>query len=166
MSNIVPGLSVLWDLQDMVKTNEFFCNRLSVSSWCFGACPSIFSSTKGHLEKYRTRDLDLMSRDSLLQDSIKVSFRGRSMGGRSGDNETFLVWPRIFFVPVKHLSRWARSTKGRMILAFGLWLNRWQAARCQVAASSILRTSSCANWIHLVRVYVIVPRPDPRYHGL
>ena len=127
----------------------FFVIVINVSACCFGACPSIFSSTKGHLKRYRTQDLDLMSGD--LRDSIKVSFRGRSMGGRSGDNETFLVWPRRFFVPVSHLSRWTRSTKRRMIPAFDLWLNRWQAARCQVAASSTLRTS-CANWIHLARV--------------
>ena len=50
-----------------------------------------------------------MSGDNILKQSIKVSFRGRSMGGRSGDSETLLSWSRRFIVLVSQLSRWARS---------------------------------------------------------
>ena len=113
----------------------------SDSSGRFGACPSIFSSTKGHLGRYRTRDFDLMSGASLLRKSIRLSFRGRRIGGRSVNMEIFLGCPRRFFVPVSHLSRWARSRKRRIMPAFALWLRRWQAARCQEAASSTLRMS-------------------------
>ena len=59
----------------------------SDSSCRFGACPSIFSSTKGHLGRYRTRDFYLMSGASLLRKSIRLSFRGRRIGGRSVDME-------------------------------------------------------------------------------
>ena len=144
-------------LNTLSKPMIFLVMSANVSWGCFGDCQSIWSSTKGQCGRWRTRYLDLLLGANLLWVSIKLSFRGRRIGGRSTEMEIFLACPRRFLVPVSHLSRWARSRKRKMMPAFARWLSRWQAARCQVSASMTLRTSR-ANWIHFAQV---IPSSSP-----
>ena len=92
-----------------------------------------------------------MSGANLLRESIKLSFKGVENWRGVRRYADLSGVPSEIFVPVSHLSRWARSRKRNIILAFALWLSLWQAARCQEAASSTLRTS-WANWMHLAWV--------------
>ena len=125
---------------------------INVSSCCFGAYPSIFSFQRRATSEDIAPGIWTWCPVIVYYEKASMCLSGGAVWEEGRViTKTFLVWPRRFFVPVSHLSRWARSTKRRMIPAFGLLLNRWQAARCQVAASSTLRTS-CANWIQLARV--------------
>ena len=116
-------------------------------------------SSKGHCGRRRKRDFDLILGARLRRASIKLSFSGRRMGGRSTETEILLVWLRVCWVTVSHLSCWARSMKRRMMHAFVFRLSRWQAARGQH------HQPWGTNLIHLPEWHPPPPRLDHQCHG-